>query len=372
MKKLQIDRSQMFNASLLFFITTAVQIGVEVHGFQSIIFKDAKQDAWISIILSFLAAHIVVFVMFKTLEMYDSDDIYGIHLDVFGKYIGNLINLILIIYCFLVYFAIIENYTEVINTWVFPFLSPSFITITLLILVIYTFTGGLRVMIGICFFSYILPLWILIVLLYPLEYSNVNYLLPVFDNDFISILKGAYSMTFTIVGFEVFNVLYPYVKEKNKAKKYVHLGLLSTLSIYLFVMLISLTFFSGEQLERAVWATLTLFSIVHLPFFERIELLTICFWMLIILPNLCLYAWSAYRGLTRMINITEKKFIIIFAAIVFIGSLFIRTRTQVEEMTYLFGEIAFCLVFVYPFILNIIVNIKKLFSKKKAKKSGSN
>jgi len=284
-KHLQIDPSQKFNASLLLFTTTAVQIGVGIHGFQSVIYKEAKQDAWISIIISFIAAHLVVFVMFKTLEMYGSDDIFGIQINVFGKYLGNLMNLVLISYCLLAFFVVIRTYTEVINVWVFPDLSTSFITITVLLIVIYTFSGGLRVIIGICFFSYVLPLWILAILLFPLEYANYNHVLPVFGSDLISILKGAYSMSFTIVGFEVLNVLYPFVKEQNKAKKYVHLGLLSTLAIYLFVMLISLSFFSGEQLEKYIWATLTMFSIIRLPFIERIELFTICFWLIIILSR---------------------------------------------------------------------------------------
>lgn len=165
-KQLQVDPSQQFNAYLLLFTTTAVQIGVGIYGFQSVIYKEAKQDAWISIIVSFLAAHLVVYVMFKTLEMYESNDIFGIHIDVYGKYFGNFMNLILVIYCGLAFFVIIRTYTEVINVWVFPDLSQSFITITILLLVIYTFSGGLRVIIGVCFFSYILPLWILILVIF--------------------------------------------------------------------------------------------------------------------------------------------------------------------------------------------------------------
>ncbi|MFL0506926.1 GerAB/ArcD/ProY family transporter [Ureibacillus sp. 179-F W5.1 NHS] len=367
-KHLQIDPSQKFNASLLLFTTTAVQIGVGIHGFQSVIYKEAKQDAWISIIISFIAAHLVVFVMFKTLEMYGSDDIFGIQINVFGKYLGNLMNLVLISYCLLAFFVVIRTYTEVINVWVFPDLSTSFITITVLLIVIYTFSGGLRVIIGICFFSYVLPLWILAILLFPLEYANYNHVLPVFGSDLISILKGAYSMSFTIVGFEVLNVLYPFVKEQNKAKKYVHLGLLSTLAIYLFVMLISLSFFSGEQLEKYIWATLTMFSIIRLPFIERIELFTICFWLIIILPNLCLYAWSAHRGFIRMIKVSEKKFIYIFSIIIFIGTLFVESRSQIKTINDFFGRLSFVLVFIYPFILNAIANIKRLFSKLKKKK----
>lgn len=367
-KQLQVDPSQQFNAYLLLFTTTAVQIGVGIYGFQSVIYKEAKQDAWISIIVSFLAAHLVVYVMFKTLEMYESNDIFGIHIDVYGKYFGNFMNLILVIYCGLAFFVIIRTYTEVINVWVFPDLSQSFITITILLLVIYTFSGGLRVIIGVCFFSYILPLWILVVLLYPLEYANISHLLPVFDNDLISILKGAYSMSFTIVGFEVFNALYPFVKEKDKAKKYVHLGLLSTLAIYLFVMLVTLTYFSGEQLEKYLWATLSMFSIIRLPFFERIELLTICYWMIIILPNLCLYIWSAYRAFMRIFKISERKFVYSFSILIYIGTLFIESRSQIKTMNDLFGKISFVTIFIYPFIIYFFASIKRLFSKQKKKK----
>lgn len=197
---------------------------------------------------------------------------------------------------------------------------------------------------------------------------NISHLLPVFDNDLISILKGAYSMSFTIVGFEVFNALYPFVKEKDKAKKYVHLGLLSTLAIYLFVMLVTLTYFSGEQLEKYLWATLSMFSIIRLPFFERIELLTICYWMIIILPNLCLYIWSAYRAFMRIFKISERKFVYSFSILIYIGTLFIESRSQIKTMNDLFGKISFVTIFIYPFIIYFFASIKRLFSKQKKKK----
>ncbi|AMO86327.1 GerAB/ArcD/ProY family transporter [Solibacillus sp. FSL K6-1781] len=366
MDKLQVNPTQTFNAPLLFFIICSTQIGVGIHGFQSIIYRDAKQDAWISIIISFIAAHIVVYIIFKVLELYESNDIYGVNINLFGKYLGNLINLTYIVYCGLAYFAIIKNYSDVINTWVFPSLSASFITITLLITVSYAFTGGLRVIIGVCFFSFFFSLWILVVLLFPIEYSNINYLLPVLNNDFKSLLKGAYSMTLTIVGFEIINTIYPYVKEKNKAQKYVHLGLMCTLAIYLFVMLVTLTFFSGEQLEKSIWATLSLFSIVRLPFLERIELITVCYWMMIILPNLCFFVWSAYRGVSRMINITDKKFVLIFSVLIFIGSLIVKTRIEVHTFNDYFGNYAFYIVFIYPIFIYFIALLNKKVFKRKA------
>ena len=365
---LQIGTNEKFNAPLLFFIICAAQIGVGVHGFQAVIYESAKQDAWISIIISFLAVSLVIFVTFRLLEMYESNDIFGINLDIFGKYIGNFINLLLVFYCGAAFFAVIRNYTDVINAWVFPELKPSFIIITLLLLVLYAFTAGLRVIIGICFFSFFLGLWIPVALLLPVEYANVNYLLPVFNNDLIGIIKGAYYMTFTIVGFEVIHVLYPFVKEKRKAKKYVHIGLLFTMFLYLFVMIITLTFFSGEQLEKTIWATLSLFSIIRLPFLERIELITVCFWTIVILPNLCLYAWSAYRGFMRLVPVKEMKFILVFSLLIILGSFFVETRTQIHAFNNTFGTVAFYIVFVYPIILYFIALLKKSVFKKRARR----
>ncbi|MEI4768146.1 GerAB/ArcD/ProY family transporter [Psychrobacillus sp. FJAT-51614] len=366
---LEISPKDMINAFLLFFVITTCQTGVGIQGFQRLIYADAKHDAWISVILAGLSSHIIVFFMIKTLELYGSNDLYGIHQDLFGKHLGNLLNFIYILYCSVAFFLILENYIEVISTWVFPRLNPKFISISLLLLVIYTFLGGLRVIVGVSFFSFLLGLWLLPVLIFPLKFSNIEYLLPILDTDIISILKGAQSMTFTIIGFEIINIIYPFVKEKDKVKRHVHLGLLVTSFIYLTVMLITLTYFSGEQLAKTIWATLSLFSIIRLPFIERIEFITICFWLIIILPNLCFYLWAAYRGSIRLFNVSSKKFVWIFSTIIFIFSLFVQTRIQINTYTTYLSKVAFILVFIYPVVLYILALMKKKFSGKYGEKN---
>ncbi|WP_274517245.1 GerAB/ArcD/ProY family transporter [Lysinibacillus boronitolerans] len=72
-----------------FFVVHGAQIGVGIQGFQRIIYQDARQDAWISVLLAGIATHLVTFCMIKTLEIYGSDDLYGIQIDIFGKWIGN-------------------------------------------------------------------------------------------------------------------------------------------------------------------------------------------------------------------------------------------------------------------------------------------
>lgn len=332
-------------------------------GFQQQLYQLAKQDAWISLIISFLLAHVSVFVMIKTLELYESEDIFGINQDIFGKFFGNFLNVLYVTYCSTIFLIILRTYIEVINTWVFYNLSSLFISATLLLLLIYAFTGNLRVIVGVSFFTIIMAFFWQFFLIPPLEYAEVDYLLPVFQTDMVDILKGTYFMAFTIIGFEIINIIYPFIKEKNKVNRYAHLGLLATLLIYLPILLVSLVYFSGEQLTKTYWTTLTMLSMVRLPFIERIDIFLICFSVVIILPNLCLYAWAVYRGINRIVKVSPSKFIWSFSFLMCILSFFIQTVKQLNEISRIFTPIGFTVVYIYPFLLYFLSLIKKKFRK---------
>jgi spore germination protein (amino acid permease) len=366
---IQLSPKDMINAFLLFFVIHTAQVGVGIQGFQRIVFQDAKHDAWISVLLAGIFTHVIAFIMIKTLEMYESNDLYGIQQDVFGKWIGNFLNIIYILYCSFAFFSVLRNYIEVVQTWIFPNVNTWFLSATLLLIVIYTFTGGLRVIVGISFFSFVLSIWLFPLLAYPLQFTDSRSLFPILESDIKGLLKGAQSMTFTVIGFEIINVIYPFVKEKRKVKKHVHLGLLATTLIYLILMLVSITYFSDGQLNKTIWATLSLFSIISFPFIERFEFVAICFWMLIILPNLCLYLWAAYRGSIRLVNVSANQFVWIFSVLVFIATLAVKNRIQVNAVNDYFAKVAFYIVFVYPIFLYVFSVVKKKFTSRKEQKT---
>ncbi|MHC8514289.1 GerAB/ArcD/ProY family transporter [Sporosarcina sp. ITBMC105] len=365
---LHIHPSETFNAFMLFFIIQSAQIGVGIQGFQRVIYQDAKHDAWISVVLAGIATHIIAIFMLKTLQLYDSNDLYGIHQDVYGKWIGNFINILYILFITMSFFAVLRNYTEVVQSWVFPSLSTWFLVASILLIVIYAVTGGLRVIVGISFFSFVFSILFLPLLGFPLKYIEPRNLLPVLEANIGDLLKGVQSMTFTVIGFEILYVIYPFIKEKEHVKKPLHLSLLVTTIIYVGVMLVTLTYFSGEQLAKVIWATLTLFSIVKFPFVERMEYIAICFWMLIILPNLCLFLWAAYRGTIRIVNISIKRFAWLYAFLIFTASFLLTTRNQINWFNEYLGRIAIYIIFVYPIVLYIIASIKNKGVTRKAQK----
>ncbi|GGB62903.1 GerAB/ArcD/ProY family transporter [Fictibacillus barbaricus] len=362
---LSIKQEYLLNAFMIFFIVHSTQIGVGIQGYQRIIYSDSHQDAWISVILSGLYASLIVYIIIKTLELYETSDIYGIQHDVFGKLIGKLLNVLYIFYSLISFFVVLRNYMEVVQAWIFPEVPLWFLTTSLLMLVIYGIHSGVRGIAGIAFFSVTLSLWLLILIIYPLQHAKWTYLLPVLEADLIPLLKGVYHMTFTVIGFEILYTVYPYMKDKNKVQKYAQLAILFTTCIYTILMMVAIVYFSGAQLERTVWATLSLFKVVRLPFIERFEYVAITFWMLIILPNLILYMWAACRGMERVFTFSAKKSVWLFSSIIFIITQFVISRTQINMMNGYFAKFAFVVVFCYPLILFLAAWLKKKFTKKK-------
>jgi spore germination protein (amino acid permease) len=363
----QPNPQYILSTFILFFIIHSIQVGIGIQGFQRIIFLEAKQDAWISVVLAGLFAHIVVIVMIKTLQLYGPTDIYGIHGEVYGVWIGKIVNSLYILYCLWVFETILINYIEVMQTWVFPNVPTWLFSISILLLVIYGVTGGLRVIVGACFFSVILSLWMLGLIGYPLRFTDYHHLLPVMESSITSILKGTHKMTLTIIGFEILYIVYPFLKEKGKVTKFAHLGIAATNLLYLIIILITICYFSPGQLENTIWPTLSLFKIVKLPFIERTEYVAVSFWLLIILPNLMLYLWAAVRGVRRTFEKKAKGLIWCFSFVIFLGSLFFNTRPKINQFNDLFASMTFYIAFCYPFILYFFALIKKKMTSLKEK-----
>jgi spore germination protein (amino acid permease) len=355
----------LVNTFLLIFVVHSVQLGVGIQGFQRIIYLEAKHDAWISVLFSGAASALVGFVMVKILAAYSSSDLYGIQYDVFGKWLGNMMNLLYVLYSLGGFHVIVRNYIEVIQAWIFPELPNWLLSLTLIYLVYYGMNGGLRTIVGVSFFSVTLSLWLVLLLAYPFQFANWDYLFPLFESSITEVLKGAKQMTFTIIGFEIIFVIYPFLKEKDRVHKHMQFGLLFTTILYLALMVVSLAYFSGGQLERTIWGTLSLFKIVRFPFIERFEYVAITFFVLLILPNLMFYLWSASRGIARIFNKNEKKINWLLLGVLFLSLLYPMNRVEINMANNYFAKAAFYVVFCFPFVLYGAVLIKKkLFGKK--------
>lgn len=82
-----VPENRKISPSLVFFAISSVQIGVGALGFQRIIAKTAGYDAWISVIIAGLATNMIMWIMYKIVEL-GKEDLGENHRYVFGKWIG--------------------------------------------------------------------------------------------------------------------------------------------------------------------------------------------------------------------------------------------------------------------------------------------
>ncbi|WP_078428534.1 GerAB/ArcD/ProY family transporter [Alkalihalobacterium alkalinitrilicum] len=349
----KIKENFQISSYLVFFTIHAMQIGVGVLGFQRIIVKTAGFDAWIAVIIGGIVVHILIWMIYKILSP-SGGDIVFVHQQLFGKWLGGFLSVLLILYFLGLAIVVLRTYIEVIQVWIFTEIPTWVFSLVAVLLLWYLINGGFRAVVGLAVISVFIPIPLFLLLILPLEFANFINLLPIWRQTIGEMLIGARDTTLSFLGFELLLMYFPFLKNKESSLKWAQLGALYTTVIYLFIMIISLVFYSEEQLSRTIWATLTLYKIVELPFIERFEYISISLWMIIVAPNIALAIWAATRACKEVFKVQQKKVLIPVLLILAVTTSLFVSRDEVNLLNEYYSYIGFGIVFVYIPLLFII------------------
>lgn len=340
------------------FLIHKMQLGVGILGFERVIAKYAEYDAWISVLIAGFSVNVILWMSFRILNK-DGNDLISIHKDLFGKWVGGLLSLYFIIYFIFIVITILRTYTEVIQVWMFPGINVPMLMIILMLLVYSFVTGGFRVVAGFAFIGILIVLPLLFLKIFPLQHAHFSNLMPLVDHSLKELLLSAKAMTLNLIGFELIFMYYPFLEEPRKAEKWAHIGALFSTIIYLISAFVAFVYYSQDQLEHSVWATLTLWKIVDLPFVERFEYVGISIWLFAILPNVCLGVWAASRGMKRLFAVNQRKSLIYILFMSTLASMMFQTRQQVDQLNTIVSKFGFWTIYIYIpalFLLYMIVH----------------
>jgi spore germination protein (amino acid permease) len=342
-----------------------MQVGVGILGFQRVVAKSSGNDAWIAILIGGMGVHVLIWMIYKILDKQEGD-ITDVHRTIFGKWLGGAMSLILILYFILLAITVLRTYIEIIQVWVFPEFKTWVFTLFFLFLVFYIINGGFRAVAGIAFLGVVIPSYLVLGFVFPFEYSFFQNLLPIWNHSVTEILVSSKDLTLSILGFELLLIYYPYIKNPKKSQKWAHLGNSMTIVLYLLAMVVSLTYFSQEQLERHIWSTLTMLKIVELPFVERVEYISISSWILIILPNVCITVWAASRVAKRVFNKRQRSLLLFILLFMLVATSLFETRLQIDTLNNIISKTGFLLIYAYIPFLYITSTIYYKWKERKA------
>lgn len=360
-----VPDSKKISPFLVFFLIHTMQSGVGILGFQRYIAKTAGYDAWMSIILTGLVVHILLWMMFKMLKIADGD-MTSIHTFVLGKKIGKIFTSFFILYFCLFTVTVLRSYIEVVQVWMFPELRTFWFALALLVLAIYIVFGGFRTVAGIAFFSIILPFYIDVLFVVIIPYSDFTNLLPIFDHSVKELLLASRDMSFTLLGFETLLFFYPFIQNPERSKKWAHFGALYTTMLCIYLAILAFGFFPEAQLQKNTWPTLAMWKIIKLPFVERFEYIGVSNWGLVILPNICICLWCASRLAKQLFSIRQKTSVTAIAILCLIATSLISTRGQIDILTTYTGKVGFYFNFIYvPLLFAGTLIAKKVRNREK-------
>ncbi|MBO1514459.1 GerAB/ArcD/ProY family transporter [Metabacillus bambusae] len=354
------DQKVRISGFLVFFLIHAIQVGVGILGFQRLIVKSAGNDAWIAVIFAGITTSVIIWFMYGLLKNEKNKDLNGIHRKLFGKWFGGLLNLIWVLYWLMLGLTIIRSYIEVVSVWMFPHINVIVFSFILLLLVYYGISGGFRVVAGICFLGVVIPFYLALTFLFPIEYTNFRNLLPVWNHSINEMAIATKDMGLSYLGFSTLLMYYPYIKHPEKSQKWAQLGNILTTLVYMFLIIISICYFSEGQLDEHIWATLSMWKIVEMPIVERFEYVGITSWVLVILPNISLAVWAALKVASGTFKIKEKKILIFMMVFLYVGCIFIEGKEKIDQLSNLVTFSGLLLVYLY---VPCLLLYSKLMSK---------
>lgn len=358
-----LNEQYLISPFYVFFLIYSNIIGVGIMGFQRDITKDAGYDAWISIILSGVSIHILVWMIYRIVGI-TNNDIIHVHQFCFGKWIGGLFNIFVIFYFLVLALIVFLVYIEVVQVWLFPLMKTWQISFILLVLVYYIVSGGFRVITGVCFWGTIIPFVILFPLnFFALEFANLNHLLPFFNHSVKEIVLSSKAMVFQYLGFETLFMFYPFIKNPERSQKWAHFGLLLCVFLYLIVALITFVYFSEGELPKTIWPTLVHMKVAKFPLIERVEFIVVSIWLLLVLPNISVKIWAACRGMKKLVNVKQRISLLIVLVLFFFLANVLRESRQIEPLNEIYTNIAFYFVYLYIPFLFLFIHIKHKITK---------
>ncbi|MFE5319451.1 GerAB/ArcD/ProY family transporter [Paenibacillus sp. NPDC056579] len=343
---------------LVFFLMYVSMVGVGVLDFQRDLSEAAGYNAWISMLLSGISIHVVLWMMCKILHDQPAD-LMSINCSCFGKMLGSVINFGIIVYFFLGAFVTFRGYMAIVKVWLFPDMNMLPVTILIAVLICYTVSGGLRSVAGLCFwgvvcsFLFVIPLNFL-----AIPYLHPQNLLPLYERTPAEIYNGFKCMIFQYLGIETLMLYYPLVPSQAKAQKWAQGALLTATIFYLMIVLVTFMFYTQGQLSEIAWPTLHLIMILELPLFQRLEYFVISVLFIKIAANVALTIWAACRGAKQAWNMKMSVSLLAFMIGFIALQIVINEGGRSKQLIEWYSNVGYYFIYVYIPVLFVWVQIR--------------
>lgn len=305
-----------------FFVLTVVfTLGSAILYTPGLLVSKAKQDGWIAGFIGLGIGLLLVVLYSKIAEKVKDEDFFHFNQKVFGFYVGNAINYLLISYLIIICMLILRSMGDFVATQIMPETPIQYIYMLFMSVVVMGARYGLETVSRAAeiFLPWIiLLLFTTIVLLLPqVDTQNLE---PVLENGLSPLLEGAFAfLGFPFLELIALVIIYPHVSNNKKARASFLLGVLYAGLALILITALSIVVLGVDFTTRHSFPTYILAKKINIAdFIQRIEIFVAIIWFLTIYFKLTLLFTISTMGISQVLKLKEHKVITFPLAIIII------------------------------------------------------
>ncbi|EJO5346198.1 endospore germination permease [Clostridium botulinum] len=363
------DENFVTSYSLFATIITSV-IGISVFSYASDLCSIVGNDGWIVIIISALISLGLIYIMYLIIKFNNYNEFYKIVSDNCGRVLGNFIALSFIFYNIVYVSNGLRGFIEEMKLYLLEKTPTEFLIIISIIVATYLIRGEVDTLVKfnevVFWISFIPVIFVLIFAFYQGDFTN---LLPVLDNKPSNYITATWTSITRFKGIEIVFLLIPFMKKKNKTSKVLIKSLFFISIFYIFVVILSITMFSTEQVKLMLWPGITMVKSIEIPgtFVERWEGIIMAIWVLFFFTTFTNSYYFSADILKDMLHIEDIKISsLLIVPFVYIIALYPENVAEVIDVSRNLMPILFVInIAVIPIVLLLLSRLK--LGKKKRK-----
>lgn len=303
--------------------TFVTQTAVGIITLPALLAKEVGHDGWISVLITGAIAIVLGALIVLLLRRYSDKAIYDINKYIFGKIIGTIFNILLVVYLLMATIGGLRLFGVFIRLVLLPRTPPLALAPFMILPTFYLVWQGLK---PVARFLNITLLCYAAVLIYMALISKeyrVSFILPIGEAGLVPILSSIKTSFFAYIGLELIVFFFPEVTDKKKMLKWQMLASFFSMIFFLIIVIACTTLF-GENLLKIL--TIPLFNIArvyHAPVLERMDLYIISFWFIAMACSIRSYTFAAYYSIHKIFNFKKNKIyhVLFFIVVISFGLL---------------------------------------------------
>ncbi|MDU6878399.1 GerAB/ArcD/ProY family transporter [Clostridium tepidum] len=286
-------------------------MGVGILSLPNDVIKIAKQDGWISVLLGSIYPIYIIFIANYLSKNYPQENFLVLSKKFLGNTIGNILNLIFILYFILISSKVATDITNVLHIYMVDFLNKWTILIVMYIVIGYAIYGGIKtigILNEVIFFSTIIIFFIPLAAIKNADISNI---LPVFNGGVLNIIKGVKETTFSYSQIEIILLIYPLLNDITKVKKCGLVSIIFITTVYTLFTITNILYLGINTSLRFIWPIVTITESIQMPVINSFRYIFMSLWSLTMFKTICNGYFIAVHELSRLTKKANEKIIIL-------------------------------------------------------------